>query len=173
MTDAQSSPRTELNNRQTLFAQFMATGLSGKQSAINSGYASKNATQTASDLMKNPGIRAEIARIQAKACEKAIFNLETAMAEAKVAQEFAISKGQGMALVNATKLRAELAGLLVHRHEVETHTKLDISGALARLQAQINSTFRNVTPAQIEATPQVVQVEDVGNESVKKINEIF
>lgn len=141
-----------LNARRVLFAQNVASGMSGKHSAIKAGYSAKNASGQASELMKHPEVIAEIERIQAMGREKAAYTLETAMNEAQHAQRFCESKGQGMALVNATKLRAELAGMLVHRHEVDVNQTVDIGLSISRMEGALNA-LHGVPPAAIDVTP--------------------
>lgn len=64
----------------------------------------------------------------------AVYDLETAMAEANAVCDFAILHKSPMAYCKGTELRAKLSGLLIDRVEIAT---VDLTGALARAEARV------------------------------------
>jgi phage terminase small subunit len=128
MTDAHT-----VNHRQQKFIEAVASGLSTQEAARHAGFSPSYARKS-SRLLKQPMIASAIAGIRMEGRKLAAYDVATAMQEALEDHKFAVEKGNAMAAVKATELRAKLSGLLIDRIEV---VPVDLRGALDRAEARV------------------------------------
>ena len=105
------------------FAQAMAEGLSGTDAAKQAGYSPRSAHTQASDLLKRPEIIERIAQLKSRKQAATGYSLADALLEAEEARQMALSKGNAGALIQAVRLKSDLAGLLVQRTLNQTTIK--------------------------------------------------
>lgn len=99
-----------------------------KRAALQAGYAEGDLAKTVRGLMKHPIISNELEKARKHAEKKAAYNYETAMQESKEGMELARDTENAGAFVNAAKLRAQLTGLLVEKHQIQAGFSVQISG---------------------------------------------
>ena len=132
-----------MNNRETdkqrRYAYNRGKGMPSFLAAKDAGYSDSFARVAAHRLGKRPAVLAAIDSIQQAGRAVTVYDLATAMREAGDAADFAISKGNAMALVKARELRAKLSGLLIDRVEV---IPVNLSGALEAAERRVI----NITP---------------------------
>jgi phage terminase small subunit len=111
----------------------------GSKAAKQAGYSPSSSAETAKTLLKRPRISELIAKAKKKSEARAAYNYDIAMTEAKDGMDLAKETGNAGAFVNGAKLRAQLSGLLVEKHQVQAGFSVQIAG--------INDE-REVEPAQ-------------------------
>lgn len=105
---ADHAPQHSLNPRQELFCARIAGGASGAEAARAAGYSRESAAQQASRLLRQPAIRAEIARNQADDDLAQRAAMDRALAKAEEVYTYAIRERQCSAAVRAILLEAAL-----------------------------------------------------------------
>lgn len=134
--------------RLRLYAENLARGMDSYPAAKAAGYRDTYARVIGTRMQNNPAVTQAIEEIRKKGLEMASYGLVVAMQEALEDHTFAVEKGNAMAAVKATELRAKLAGLLIERHEI---VEVDLTGALARAQSRVltvtGTPLRAIGPA--------------------------
>ena len=97
----------------------------------------KYRAQAAQNMLRRPSVQAELERVRDKEMDRLEYGLKKAMAELDDAIELAKEVKNPNALVQATKLRSQLNGLLIERHEhkITRFDHLDMEQREAALHA--------------------------------------
>lgn len=123
--------RKHLNTTHIKFLELMAGGMSQIDAGMAAGLKSSNSRYR---CLTNPLAIQYLSGIRAESRAIAAYDVSVAMAEALEDHRFAVQKGNAMAAVKATELRAKLSGLLIDRVEIAT---VDLTGALAKAEARV------------------------------------
>jgi hypothetical protein len=124
-----------LTDKQRKFVELYTSGKMDKvQSARAAGYQGSGAKKAGTRLLKNPIVRQAIESVQAEARTVAVYDLATAMKEAKAVCTFAKRHKNAMAYCKATELRAKLSRLLIDRVEI---IPVDLVGALEKAERRV------------------------------------
>ena len=135
------APKTRrLTGKQIRFVELLASGVEQKLAAEQAGLKNRSSQYR---TLTNPLAIQYLSTIRAESRAIAAYDVSIAMAEALADHKFAVEKGNAMAAVKATELRAKLSGLLIDRVEIAT---VDLTGALTRAEARI--------PQHIDVPPQ-------------------
>lgn len=130
-----------LTPRQAAFVQAYAVGdKSATAAAIAAGYSPKSARAQVYDLMRNPGVKAELEGIHERITQRTVYDAAAAFDEAGEGIELARKSGNAHALVKAVELRAKLHGLLTDRLQVDS-VSIDLIGALQDAKARLHPRF--------------------------------
>lgn len=125
----------DLGPRHTKFACAIATGKTGKDAAVEAGYAPKYAKVRASRLLKDPRISRAIDAIRQRGVEEAKYDLVRLIRTFEADRDFARANKNPMAAVKASENLGRLSGFLDHRIEVNV-SYVDVAGALAEAKAR-------------------------------------
>ncbi len=118
-----------LNSKQRIFVENYLRHGNATQAALQAGYSRASASSKGSALVnKCAATKFFIDRARKKSEARAVYNYDMAMDEAKDGLEIARDTENAGAFVNAAKLRAQLSGLLVEKHQVEAGFSIQISG---------------------------------------------
>jgi hypothetical protein len=121
--------RHPLNEQQRRFVENYLRHGNGTKAAIQAGYSAKSAAGQATNMLcKNKMIMHLIREHQKKSEARADYNLATAMAEAREGMDIARDTENAGAYVQGAKLRSQLMGLLVEKHQVQAGFSIQISG---------------------------------------------
>jgi hypothetical protein len=157
--EALINPHHRLTSRQIKFLELVSTGLShveaGKQAGVTS-------TGSRYRCLTNPLAIQYLSSLRAESRAIAAYDVATAMKEAQEDHDFAVTKGNAMAAVKATELRAKLSGLLIDRVEIAT---VDLTGALTRAQSRVLTHTPQVVGAPLNTGHQPVTTENHGGAS--------
>lgn len=128
-----------LSDKQAAFAREYAVDKNGKQAAIRAGYAPGAAEVTASRLLRNVNVRAEVERTLAKSAAK--VELTVASVSAKLIALAEKAEGlDGPSAINVARQcvmdAAKLNGLVVETSEVVTRSPEERLARLAALKAE-------------------------------------
>lgn len=144
-----------LTPRQAAFVQAYAVGdKTATQAAIDAGYSAKSARAQTYDLLRHPGVKAELDRIRERITEKTVYDAAAAFNEAGEGIELARKSGNAHALVKAVELRARLHGLLTDKLQVESVT-VDLIGALRDAKARLHPAFPQVPRPMCDPAPAI------------------
>jgi len=111
-----------LNDRQRRFVEEITKGNSATQAYIAAGYSARGAEVSASQLLRNPKVAAELAAVRAKAAENVGLTLEAHLTRLNELAFAAAKAEQYSAAVTAETNRGKAAGLYIDK--VEDVTKL-------------------------------------------------
>jgi len=129
---------------QQAFVQAYAVGdKSATQAAIAAGYSPRTARVQVYDLLRNPGVKAELDQIRERITQKTVYDAAAAFNEAGEALEIARKSKNSHAFTKAVELRAKLHGLLTDKLLVET-VSVDLTAALRDAKARAS---RVLSPA--------------------------
>jgi hypothetical protein len=106
------------NAKHELFAQLIAKGESQTRAYVAAGYAEKGARAHGARLAANGSVAARVAELQARAVERHDVTVDSLTRDLVGIREKAIASDQPAAAVSATKLLAQIHGLLIERREV-------------------------------------------------------
>ena len=142
--------------RMQRYVENLGRGMTSFPAAKAAGYSDSYARVIATRTKNNPMVAQAIESIRAEGRKLACYDVTVAMQEALDDHAFAIQKGNAMAAVKATELRAKLSGLLIDRVEV---VEVDLTGALARAEMRVinasaplpNGALGPVTPLSLAA----------------------
>lgn len=109
----------QLSIQQQKFVTEYLKSWDARSATLLAGYAEKSARSMSYQLLKIPGIAAEIKKAQDAIQQEGIYNLEKAMKDADAAYEMAKLKKNAAGMTAAATLKAKLAGLMVDRSEVK------------------------------------------------------
>jgi len=107
---------TDKLKKKKFVAEYLKTG-NAAQSAKTAGYASKNRP---TNLMKDPGVKSDIAAARKLLEAEGVYNLRMAMDETDEAIAFATETGNANARIKGVEHKAKLNGLLIERQEIRT-----------------------------------------------------
>lgn len=138
---------------QEIFCQAIAEGKGHSEAAVEAGYTARSARTTAARLLHQQAIKDRIAAIQRNKQVASTYTLADALRETEEARLFAIAKGSAAALTAATKLKAELSGLLVQRSVSETTVKSAADGAKDLSRAVSDALADPAVQALIRSAP--------------------
>lgn len=116
-------PTTGLTVREEMFVQSILSGKGNRVSAIAAGYKPKGAQVAASRLLRNKAVIARIEAFQLRKQVAMVYGVTEALREAEEARQLALTMKQAGALSQATRLKADLAGLLVQKVQTEVTVK--------------------------------------------------
>lgn len=141
------APKTRrLTGKQIKFVELLASGVEQKIAAEQAGLRNRSSQYR---TLTNPLAIQYLSTIRAESRAIAAYDVAIAMQEALADHKFAVEKGNAMAAVKATELRAKLSGLLIDRVEIAT---VDLRGALSKAEARVlNITSSQVKPTTIPA----------------------
>jgi hypothetical protein len=125
---------SKLTDKERGYVGNIARGMPSRAAAKAAGYSDSYSRVAAHRLGRKSAVSEAIASIRSEGRAKLVYTVVEAMKEADEAADFAISKGNAMALVKARELRAKLSGLLVDRVEV---AYVDLAGSLARAEVRV------------------------------------
>lgn len=126
-----------LTPRQAAFVQAYAAGnKTATQAAIEAGYSATSARAQVYDLLRNPGVKAELDGIRERITQQTVYDAAAAFGEAGEAIDLARASGNAHAMVKAVELRARLHGLLTEKVQVESIT-VDIAAALREARSRV------------------------------------
>jgi len=156
------SPRTAKGDpwthRQRLYVQHAARGLDPVQAGLAAGFKKSYAVSFAKRFSTQyPHVMEAVRQLRKQSCEKAGYDLATAMTQAGEDREFAYREKNPNAAVKASELRSKLSGLLIDRIEI---TAVDLSGALTAARARVI----DVTPAASTQLTQAAEQADADKE---------
>lgn len=145
-----------LSPKHEAFVTEFMRDMDAAAAARRAGYSPR----TASGLMSNPGIRAEIAKRQEAAATAAQVSLQSLLDECEQARRVAEGDENASAMVSATALKAKLTGRLVdtfedavRRDQLERETSqkgaLKTAAELLSDAAQSMGLPRTASPSQI------------------------
>lgn len=72
-----STPARPITDRERLYAQGRASGMTAHDAAVSAGYASSRAKQTGYELEARPVVQAELARLRAEIAERTVALVST------------------------------------------------------------------------------------------------
>jgi succinate dehydrogenase/fumarate reductase flavoprotein subunit len=148
----QLTPGTKrLTGKQVKFIELLATGMAQQDAAKQAGLLNRSSCYR---TLTNPLAIQYLSAIRAETRAIVAYDVGSAMQEAMDDHKFAVEKGNAMAAVKATELRAKLSGLLIDRVEIAT---VDLTGALQRAEQRVLSI-----PASAH-TPQALPQADTVN----------
>ena len=119
------------NNKQLDFAREYCVDGNGKQAAIRAGYKPGGAEPTASRLLRNAKVQAEIARIKKEKEEKLIVNANWVLLEQKNVYDAAIRAGD---LSNANRALENIG----KHNSVRAFTESNNNQGAGQLNVEIN-----------------------------------
>jgi len=136
-----------------VFCQGIAVGMGHSEAAVEAGFTKKSARTQAARLLHQEAIRDRISVLTAKKQVATAYTLADAVREAEEARQFAITMRSAGALATATKLKAELSGLLVQRTENQTTVKTAQDGARDLSKAVSDALSDPVVQALLQSAP--------------------
>lgn len=87
--------------------------------AVKAAGGSPNAASRRAKVWKNiPAVKEQIDKALKASGERAVYNLQAAMADAEATIEFARETGNANAMAKAVELKSKLNGLLIEKHDV-------------------------------------------------------
>ena len=129
-----------LTGKQIKFIQLLASGMGNKEAGQQCDLRSSGSQYR---TLTNPLAIQYLSSLRAESRAIAAYDVAMAMQEAKEARDFAYEKGNAMAVVKATELRAKLSGLLIDRVEIAT---VDLTGALSRAEQRVSKQVTQAEP---------------------------
>jgi len=157
----------ELSPRQLAFAAAYAKHGVAERAAVDAGYSDKTAGAQASRLLKNDGVRAEVARLKGKATAKAEVDIERVVRELSLIgfadlAEFVEWGPDGVRLKASDTLDAERRRAIVEVSEGKFGVKIklaDKNSALEKLGRYLGMFIDKVEHSgKIETTAPVVNL---------------
>jgi phage terminase small subunit len=160
------APRNVCNPRQLEFCRHYVETAVGSEAARRAGYSQKNAKGIASELLRQPKIQNEVARLQLlirpELLEKTKVSVASLLEEAEQARQVAFRHKSASAMVQSIRLKADLCGLISTKVEdvvarqaleaaQEQAAELRTAGQLLRAAALGMGLAPDSTPAQIVA----------------------
>jgi phage terminase small subunit len=125
-----------LSSKQAKFVCSHAAGKTGKDAAIEAGYAATNAKFCASRLLKNPRVARAVEAIRRQGVADARYDLNRLIHKFEDVAAFAIKTGNAMAYNKSMENIGRLSGFLDHRIEVNV-VQVDIVAALEEAHARV------------------------------------
>lgn len=129
------NPSTGITPREELFSQYMAQGRGLSASARDAGFAPKGAKTAATRMLRRTPVQARIAALQRVQQVATTYTLVDALREAEEARQLALRLNHAGALSQATRLKADLAGLLVQKVQSEVVVKTEAQALIDLSQA--------------------------------------
>lgn len=114
-TQAWEKNRYRFDPRKYKFIERYAAHGQAKRAALECGWSEEYAQSASARLLRDPEVKDALNEIRKNAMVKAEYTVETAMAEANAAIEFAKETENANAYVKAVELRSKLSGLLVDK----------------------------------------------------------
>jgi len=140
---------------QQAFVQAYAVGdKNATQAAIAAGYSPRTARVQVYDLLRNPGVKAELDRIRERITKKTVYDATAAFNEAGEALEIARKSNNSHAFTKAVELRAKLHGLLTDKLLVET-VSVDLTAALRDAKARASHVLSSAMRPTCDPTPAI------------------
>jgi len=168
MTDTPTKPKPKrhapgdggtLTARQRAFAHGIAQGLNAKNAALAAGYSPRSTKSQTYDLLKHPLVKAEIDRLLDRVRDKVAYTAIDAFNEAEEAREVAKKTRNATAMVHASRLRAQIMGLLIDKHEIKVD-KVDLNAALTAANARILPPLQLPNPEAVLPMRDQAAIED-------------
>ena len=123
------------------FVVALTSGMSRADAAARAGYIhNRNAGDR---LMRKPAIAAAVAAVRAAMAARAVYGLDSLIAELDQAAQFAIQTENATALVRARELKGKCLGLVIDRLDARIQTvpfKIVISGIADRPAIEADAT---------------------------------
>ena len=123
-----------LTPRQERYVSFVLSGLTETEAARRAGYGAAYSKVAGSRIGIIPVVKMAIEKGQAQLREKALYEVEQAVAEVDKAIAFGYERTNPMSVAKLLELKCKLYGLLIER--VETVT-LDLKSALADAERRV------------------------------------
>jgi hypothetical protein len=123
-----------LTSRQERYVSFVLSGLGETEAARQAGYGPAYAKKAASRVGAIPAVKAAIQTAQTTLREKAMYDVEQAVAEIDKAVIFAYAQKNPMSIAKLLENKGKLFGLYVDRYQ---EIPVDLRGALERAQRRI------------------------------------
>lgn len=132
---------SRLTAKQIKFIELVGAGVEHHEAGKQAGITSSTSRYR---CLTNPLAIQYLSSLRAESRAIAAYDIAMAMQEAKDDHKFAVEKGNAMAAVKATELRAKLSGLLIDRVELVT---VDLTGALDRAERRLPASAQTVQAA--------------------------
>jgi len=132
-----------LSPKHARFIDEFIVDMNAAAAAKRSGYSPRSA----SALMANPAIKAEIARRQEAAAISSQVTLESLISECEQARQLAEQAGNASAMVSATQLKAKLTGRLID--DAEAREAREAAEREAKLRGELKTAAQLLSDAAV------------------------